>query len=147
MAEKKDIDIVEKDIDIMEKGKDVDVIEKLLQLGDEKITRTIYLKRLDLVLTIRPITTKEMFELRRRCTYRNPRTKDETYDIEKEQLGIIVIGTVSPNWKDERLLSKYNVLTGEDVVRRVLLPGEVVAVAYEIQDLSGFNEEVEDVKN
>jgi len=131
----------------MAEKKDIDVVDKLLQLGDEKTTRTIYLKRLDLALTIRPITTSEMYELRRRCTFKNPRTGNETFDEEKYQLGVIVTGTVNPNWRDERLLSKYNVLTGEDVVKKVLLPGEVVIVANEIADLSGFNEEVEEIKN
>ncbi len=131
----------------MAEKKDIDVVDKLLQLEDEKATRTIYLKRLDLALTIRPITTSELYELRRRCKFKNLRTGAETTDDEKFQLGIIVTGTVSPNWKDERLLSKYNVLTGEDVVKKVLLPGEVVAVFEEIIDLSGFNEEVEELKN
>jgi len=67
--------------------------------------------------------------------------------MEQFNTALIAAATVAPNWGDAKLLAKYNASGPEEVVKRVLLAGELDALGDVVLDLSGFNTELDEVKN
>lgn len=63
---------------------------------------------------------------------------------------IVLAGTVEPNLKDENLLTKYNAVTPAELIKKMLLPGEIEDLSREIEKLSGYRqttiETVEELK-
>lgn len=51
---------------------------------------------------------------------------------------IILAGVISPDLKDGRLLQKYKAATPAELVKTMLLPGEIENIAREIEKLSGY---------
>lgn len=62
-------------------------------------------------------------------------------------LHILLAGVVSPNLKDRALRDKYAAETPHELVKKLLLPGEIEDLSREIERLSGYRmntlEEVE----
>lgn len=52
-----------------------------------------------------------------------------------------------PNFKDAEFVKKAGVISPQDAVRKLLLPGEVVNLASAIQSLSGFDKDLEELKD
>ena len=60
---------------------------------------------------------------------------------------IILAGVVEPNLKDRELLEKYGAATPAELVKKLLLPGEIESLAREIERLSGYRTNtIEEVK-
>lgn len=63
---------------------------------------------------------------------------------------IVLAGVVEPNLKDSDLLAKYNAVTPAELVKAMLLPGEIEDLSRAIERLSGFRqptiETVEELK-
>nr|DAF51910.1 MAG TPA: tail assembly chaperone protein [Siphoviridae sp. ctOb14] len=65
------------------------------------------------------------------------------------QLMTCIEGTIDPNLKDQKLLDHYNASTPKELVRKMLLPGEISDLYNIINELSGYesDEDEEEVKN
>ena len=60
---------------------------------------------------------------------------------------IILAGVVSPDLKSEELKKKYNAVTPAEMIKAMLLPGEIEDISREIEKLSGYRAAtVEEVK-
>lgn len=70
--------------------------------------------------------------------------------VEELNVHIVLAGTVEPNLKDANLLSKYNAITPAELVKAMLLPGEIEDLSRAIEKLSGYRqttiETVEELK-
>lgn len=78
--------------------------------------------------------------------------KDVDLDLAQLQLFTVMEGVIDSNgnplFKSKELRTKYKVPTPKEVVRKVLLSGEIVAVYTEIAKLTGFDDgAVKQVKN
>lgn len=51
---------------------------------------------------------------------------------------ILLAGCASPNLKNAELMEKYKALTPEDLVKALLLPGEIEDLSREVERLSGY---------
>ena len=124
------------------------ILQRLLD-ADTVPERTVKLERLGIPIKLRGLTAKQVYAIRDRCTERqNKRGQvSERLDTEQFNSALIAAATVSPNWGDPKLLTKYNASGAEEVIKRVLLAGELDALGDAVLDLSGFNTELEDVKN
>lgn len=124
------------------------VLHRLLS-ADEPPQRTVRLPRLGVPVTLRGLSAKQVFAIRDRCTERHERRGRVTERVDDEQFNaaLIAAATVSPNWGDPKLLAKYQASGPEEVVKRVLLAGELWALGEVVLDLSGFNTELEELKN
>jgi len=71
----------------------------------------------------------------------------ERLEEELFNVSLIAASTPTPNWGDAKLLAKYEASGPEEVIKRLLLAGELSALGDVVLDLSGFNTELEDVKN
>ena len=60
---------------------------------------------------------------------------------------IVLAGTLEPNLKDGNLLEKYNAPTPAEMIKKLLLPGEIEDLSREIEKLSGYRKiTVEEIK-
>jgi len=74
--------------------------------------------------------------------------KKQDVDIPEMQALTVLAGVKEPNLKDKDLLGCYNVPTPKELLRKLLLPGEIAALYQTISDLSGYGEgAVREVKN
>lgn len=67
--------------------------------------------------------------------------------MEELNVHIVLAGTVEPNLKEKELLEKYNAITPAELVKKLLLPGEIEDLSRAIERLSGYREiTVEEIK-
>lgn len=101
---------------------------------------------------IRALTQKEFEEARNAATTM-PRNRKERVQVNNAVYysKIIIAGCVEPNFKSAESISAVGVVTPEDYLNSVLLPGEINDLATAILDLSGFendmDELIEEAKN
>ncbi|MBB6637370.1 phage tail assembly chaperone [Cohnella thailandensis] len=124
------------------------VLERLLA-ADTVPEKAVLLERLGIPVRLRGLTGKQVFSIRERCTERKEKRGQtiERLDEELFNVSLIAASTVSPNWGDSKLLAKFSASGAEEVIKRILLAGELSALGDVVLDLSGFNTELEDVKN
>lgn len=124
------------------------ILQRLLD-ADTIPERTVTIPRLGIPVTLRGLTGKQVFSIQERCTERRERRGQVTERLDEEQFNtaLIAAATVKPNWGDPKLLSKFQASGPEEVIKRILLAGELAALGDIVLDLSGFNTELEDVKN
>lgn len=128
------------------------VLERLLNHDDSQLpTQTLFIKRLQIPVTLRALEESELERLRRKCTYtiRGKKGGDvEKLNEDEYAYAVIVKGTVSPNWADPALLEKYKASGPEQVLKKIFLPGEIATISDHILELSGYGEDaVEEIKN
>ncbi|WP_135552595.1 phage tail assembly chaperone [Paenibacillus cymbidii] len=123
-------------------------LQRLLD-ADALPERTVLLERFGVAVKLRGLTGKQVYGIRERCTERREKRGQTTERLDEEQFNTALIGaaTVSPNWGDAKLLAKYNASGAEEVIKRLLLAGELSALGDVVLDLSGFNTELQDIKN
>lgn len=127
---------------------DEQILSRLLET-DEVPQKTVFMSRLKIPVTLKGLTGKQVFSMRERCT---GRSKDKGRDVERLDeeafnCGLISMATVKPNWGDSQLLTKFNASGPEEVIKRLLLAGELSSLGDEVLDLSGYNLELEEIKN
>ncbi|MFB5871978.1 hypothetical protein ACE5LY_12665 [Clostridioides difficile] len=113
--------------------------------------KTIFVKRLDIPLTLRALTEKEISALQKKYTkVTKVRGRRESKLMEDEfNIALIEKATIVPNFSDARLLNSMNVSSGVEFIRRKFLAGEIALISDEVLELSGFYEELsdDDIKN
>lgn len=107
----------------------------------------------DLKLILRSVTEKEYDSIRNqaertrpagnRADRRRKRQMDEP-ELDQALMARLLIkaATVNVNWNDAALRDKFKVQSGEEVIGKVLLYGEVTNLAQIIMELSGFEEDL-----
>jgi hypothetical protein len=105
---------------------------------------------------LRSMTEAENEECRKAATRsikgNNGRKGTEVKVIPEEYVAKLTVASIEfPNLKDAELQKSYNVIGAEMLLRKMLLPGEYAALVQKVQDINGFdkdmNELVEEVKN
>lgn len=128
---------------------DEEILQKLLDV-DAVPERTVSLKRIGIPVTIKGLTGKQIFSIRERCTItvsEKRGRKHRELDEEAFNSALIATATVKPNWGDTKLLTKYRASGAEEVVKRLLLAGEMAQLGDLVLEVSEFNTELEEVKN
>ncbi|RMD04905.1 hypothetical protein D9O40_00715 [Clostridium autoethanogenum] len=131
----------------LESMTDDEIIEKLL-CENELPTKTVFMKRLEIPVKLKALTAKQVSKLRDQCTSTDKVKGREIrkFDNDAFNMGLIVKATVSPNWNSSKLLNGLKVSSGEEVIKRKLLAGELDSLGDEVLDLSGFNDELKDIE-
>lgn len=124
-----------------------EILRKLIGAKDDIPKKTVLIKRLDVPFTLRALKSSEIFSIRERCTYRNDRKGVEKFNDEDFYALLIATATVSPDLKNKKLLEVYNAITPEEVIKKMLLPGEIIELADIVLSLSGWDSEVTEIKN
>ncbi|WP_029502493.1 phage tail assembly chaperone [Lachnoclostridium phytofermentans] len=67
--------------------------------------------------------------------------------MEELNVHTVLAGTIEPNLKDNNLLEKYSAVTPAELVKKMLLPGEIEDLSRAIEKLSGYRQiTVEEIK-
>lgn len=103
-------------------------------LGIEVQTTTVVINRLNFPIKLKSLGLKELFSIA---------TDTDLYfnqEIYENELGaaLIVTATINFNWNDEKLLEKYKVSNGKNVVIQILLAGEMMLLIDNIISISGW---------
>ncbi len=70
--------------------------------------------------------------------------KDQRDDL---NVHIVLAGVVEPDLKDAGLLAKYNVVTPAELIKKMLLPGEIEDLSRAVEKLSGYRDvTIEEIK-
>ena len=139
----------------------MDTDKSLLELTDEEILqrmldvetvpeRTVSLKRIGIPVTVKGLTGKQVYSIRERCTVTVSGKRGQTrreLDDEAFNGALIAAATVKPNWGDAKLMAKYRASSADEVVKRLLLAGEISQLGDLVLEISEFNTELEEVKN
>lgn len=119
------------------------VLDILLQMeipkpetGDIKITRLSKLAGASVVFTIKQLTYSRVTELQRH------EGMGKEFDLH-----LALAGITCPDLKNEELLAKYDAETPAELLKKMLLPGEITDVARAIERKSGYRvNNIEEVK-
>jgi hypothetical protein len=139
-------------------------LEMLLSLKPEDIRhrpgKQVYMPRLSelagakVCFTIQALTLDEAKEIREsaaKIRFNKAHEREDFYDEEEAALFAILKGVIDPDLKDRRLLEKLAVPTPKELVKRLLLSGEIASLSEQIMKLSGFNSlgetDGEEIKN
>lgn len=128
---------------------DDEIMNNLLSV-EEVPQRTVALPRLQIPVTIKGLTGKQVFRIREECTHVSKDKKGNvSRDLDEEAFnsGLIAAATVKPNWGDDRLKAKYKASGADEVIKRMLLAGEIASLGDLVMEISEFNKELEEIKN
>lgn len=157
----KNVTNTNEDVEVMEsvQKEAVSVLDLLLGADTGKIklpTSEVEITRLSaafgkpFILTCQALTPEKYEEVQDMALQVSG--KDVDLDLAQLQLFTVMEGVIDSNgnplFKSKELRTKYKVPTPKEVVRKVLLSGEIVAVYTEIAKLTGFDDgAVKQVKN
>lgn len=97
---------------------------------------------------IHSITEAENEEYRKAAT-RKVKGKNGSQQVETDQniyLAKIIVASVSfPDLKNAELQKSYGVIGAEELLRKMLFPGEYATLIQKVQELNGFDQSMEDL--
>ncbi|WDV47123.1 hypothetical protein PV797_05325 [Clostridiaceae bacterium M8S5] len=128
-------------------------LDLLLQLDQSKLkkpSKEVEMKRLSellgekMIFKVEALTPEKMDEIQTMSTDE----EKETMNMGELQLLAVMEGVKEPNFKSKELMDKFGVYTPKDLIRKILLPGEIITLYGIVGDLSGFDGgAIEEVKN
>lgn len=156
---KKAVEYTGADEAVVEKKKAVNVMELLLgsDIGEIKLpTKKVEILRLSelygapFVVTCKALSPEKYEEVQDMAL--DVQGKDVDLDVNLLQLFVVLEGvcdeTEKPMFKNKDLMAKFKAQTPKELVRKILLSGEIANLYGEISTLSGFGDNaVQEVKN
>jgi hypothetical protein len=128
----------------------LDLLLKLDQTKLKRPTKEVEIKRLSaitdekVVFVCEALTADEMAGIQEMVLD----VKGQDVDVSEMQVLTVLAGVKEPSFKDQKLLSYYNAPTPKELLRKLLLPGEIAALYNNISELSGYGDgAVQEVKN
>ena len=98
---------------------------------------------------IRAITSKEDEELRKTATRKISTGKRGQFSQEidtNKYIGLLAAAcTVVPNLNDASLQDSYGVMSADELLKAMLLPGEYTDYLAKVQEICGFDKSVQDL--
>lgn len=123
---------------------EADILDKLLS-ADTVPTKTVLLKRVGIPVTLKGLTNKRVSNIKKECTDIIKRRGKQTKEINEEdfEASLIAAATIKPDWNNPQLLEKYNASRSIEVIKKILLAGEMSLLSDMVLELSGFDDELE----
>ena len=148
--EVEDLEVIDDEsVDEPMKMTEEEVIAKLLAEDDSAPEKTVFIKSKGIPITVKGLTEKEIANVRKESTKKvkiNGRREQQLDDADFSA-GIVEKASVSPNFNDPRLLNKLKVSSGKEYIKRTFMGGVLDALCEVVMDLSGYNEDVVEIKN
>ncbi len=94
---------------------------------------------------IKAVNPDEFSDLQKQCTKVGKKGK-VNFDSKMFNEQLIINYTVDPNFKEAEVIKKAGCMTPEQLVNKVLLAGEVATLVEEISALSGFDKDLEELR-
>ena len=130
---------------------EADILDRLLSTDKQEAPKqTVIIKRLGIPITLKGLG-EQVSQIEAQCTYEKKGAKGQTFkevDRELYDLSLLAAATVSPNWGDPQLLTKYKASGAAQVIKHLLLIGEREQLGSIVLELSGYGEDaIEEIKN
>ena len=136
------------------------ILDKLFAASDDENTpkRTVTIKRIGLSFALKGLKEDKLEKLQKQYTITERVRGEEKEKLDRQRYNRAVIAEATVaigddenvRWDHPELTSKYKASGAEQVIKRVLLAGEILQLADVVLELSGFYDEaieVEQVKN
>ncbi|MCY9764777.1 hypothetical protein M5X06_28305 [Paenibacillus alvei] len=98
---------------------------------------------------LRSITEAENKEIRKSCQKANWNKRTHQKEVETDadlySNRLLIACCVDPNFKDAELQAKFGVVSAEDLIDKLLNPGQYTELMQKVQDLNGFNLDMNDL--
>lgn len=94
---------------------------------------------------IKAVNPDEFSDLQNQCTKVGKKGK-VNFDSKMFNEQLIINYTIEPNFKSADVIKKAGCMTSEQLVNKVLLAGEVATLVEEISALSGFDKDLEELR-
>lgn len=95
---------------------------------------------------LKPITSKDDEDLRKRAMQKlRPQNGQYEFDQNKYVSLLAAACTVYPDLNDANLQDSYGVMGAEELLKIMLLPGEYADYLGKIQEICGFNKNMDDL--
>lgn len=110
------------------------------------VEQSLWMKRLGVSWTVRSLTQDEFEQISDRASKRvkidGVNRFRNTVDTPMSYRLMIYYGSVNPSLRDSRLYARWGIDENkpDELIKAMLLPGEVVALSTFISEVSGFNE-------
>jgi len=103
------------------------------------------LKRIGIPVTLKGLTNKRVSNIKKECTEIVKRRGKQSKEINEEdfETSLIAASTVKPDWGNTKLMEKYNASRPIEVIKKILLAGEMSLLSDIVLELSGFDDELE----
>lgn len=123
-----------------------DQVLKALLSVEDKPEKDVYMKRFGVNFRIQALDGDLINRIQEQATFITPKGEKK---INEQKFGALVIqkACLVPNWAAPELLEKYGTNDPTDVIKKRLLAGEIAKLSAEIMELSGFNDDGEELKN
>ena len=150
-VEEQDTTVVEKEaVNVLDLLLGSDIGEIKLPTKSMEITRLSGVFGAPFVITVSALSPDRYEEVQDMAV--SVKGKDADIEISLLQVLVVMEGVVDPNgkpmFKNKDLMSKFKASTPKELVRKLLLSGEIANIYGEIASLSGFGEgSVKEVKN
>lgn len=125
-----------------------DALQALLG-ADLKVEEEVFIKRLGVNFTVKAIDGTTLSKLQEQATHYVGKGKNRRKQLDEDALNSLIIAEacVDPTFTDKELQNKYGASDAGDCVNKALLAGEIIKLNSKILDLSGFEDDEEDIKN
>lgn len=94
---------------------------------------------------IKAVPSDEFATLQKQCTVTRKKGKVE-FDSKRFNEQIAINYTIDPNFRDAEAIKKLGVLTPEQFLNKTLLAGELTALVEAISKLSGFDQDIDELR-
>jgi len=126
-------------------------LEQFLALPDvDNLTEDVYVSDRVGTFTIKAMTADDFEDYRRKAGVRATK-KGTEFNTTRFFLAMIAGQTIKPDFANKEILARCGCTTPEQVVSKKLLMGEITKLANRIQEISGFDnnldEDIEEAKN
>lgn len=109
------------------------VLDTLLQMEiPQPQTKKFKLKRLSKLAGEEVVFTLQELGFSRVAEIRNMREGEEM------DVSIVLAGVAEPSLRDKALMEKYGAVTPMELIKKLLLPGEIADISREVEKLSGY---------
>lgn len=94
---------------------------------------------------IKAVSPEDFSDLQKQCTKVGKKGK-VNFDSKMFNEQLVINYTVDPNFRDAESIKKAGCMTPEQLLNKVLLAGEVATLVEEISALSGFDRDLESLR-
>lgn len=94
---------------------------------------------------VKALNSEEFSELQKQCTTIGKKGK-VTFNSKQFNEQLVINYTLEPNFKDAEFIKKSGCVSSEQLLNKVLLAGEVQTLVDSITELSGFDTDLEELR-
>ena len=122
----------------------------LEQEVEATVETTVEIKPFPFPFVIRSITEGENKAIRKSCqrvTFdKKTRQRNTETDTDLYNNRLVIACCVDPNFKDAELQAKYGVMGAEDLIDKILNPGQFTDLLLAIQEVNGFSTDINELR-